>query len=75
MLRMDYDSVLQGKYPAKAHARRVADYIRSKIPGASGILYLESGSTKLHEDCDQDEPFRYVRCRENPLDMTTDDRL
>ncbi|KAK4207933.1 putative Xaa-Pro aminopeptidase [Rhypophila decipiens] len=58
---MDYDTVLQGKYPAKQHARRVVDYIRSKVPGATGILYLQSRSTKKHEDCDQEEPFRQRR--------------
>jgi Xaa-Pro dipeptidase len=55
---MDYETILQGKYPAKRHARRVVDYIRSKIPGASGVLYLESRATKKIEDNDEDEPFR-----------------
>lgn len=55
---MDYNTILKGKYPAKAHARRVVDYIRSKVPGASGVLYLESRMTKLLEDNDEPEPFR-----------------
>ena len=29
----DVDSILGGKYPAKNHARRVAEYIKSKKPG------------------------------------------
>ena len=55
---MDYDAILQGKYPAKRHAKRVVDYIRSKIPDATGVLYLESRMTKLLEDNDEPEPFR-----------------
>ncbi|KIH90522.1 Xaa-Pro dipeptidase [Sporothrix brasiliensis 5110] len=62
-----YESVLKGKYPAKAHAKRVAEYIRSKRPdngdGAAqnGVLYLESRATKLLEDNDEPEPFRQRR--------------
>lgn len=56
---MDYDTILQGKYPAKRHAQRVTEYIRSKVPNASGVLYLESRMTKLIEDNDEPEPFRY----------------
>jgi Xaa-Pro dipeptidase len=55
---MDYDTILQGKYPAKRHGQRVTEYIRSKIPNASGVLYLESRATKLLEDNDEPEPFR-----------------
>jgi Xaa-Pro dipeptidase len=57
---MDYDTILQGKYPAKRHAKRVVDYIRDKVPGATGVLYLESRMTKLLEDNDSPEPFRYA---------------
>jgi Xaa-Pro dipeptidase len=53
-----YETILQGKYPAKAHARRVAEYIQSKQPGATGVLYLEGRATKLIEDNDEPEPFR-----------------
>lgn len=59
---MDYNTILKGKYPAKAHAKRVVDYIRSKVPNASGVLYLESRMTKLLEDNDEPEPFRCERC-------------
>ncbi|KAL2261346.1 hypothetical protein VTK26DRAFT_4365 [Humicola hyalothermophila] len=58
---MDYDTILQQKYPAKRHAQRVVDYIRSKIPNATGALYLESRMTKLLEDNDEPEPFRQRR--------------
>ncbi|CRK22014.1 hypothetical protein BN1723_012533, partial [Verticillium longisporum] len=57
----DYETILKGKYPAKDHAKRVADHIRSKIPGANGILYLEGRHTKLEEDSDHPEPFRQRR--------------
>jgi Xaa-Pro dipeptidase len=58
---MDYDTILQGKYPAKRHAKRVVDYIRTKVPDATtGVLYVESCMTKLLEDNDEPEPFRYA---------------
>lgn len=54
-----YDEILKGKYPGKLHAKRVAEYIRSKIPDAAGgIIYLEGGKTRMLEDCDQEEHFR-----------------
>ncbi|CAK7199164.1 hypothetical protein SEUCBS139899_001836 [Sporothrix eucalyptigena] len=63
-----YEAVLKGnKYPAKAHAKRVAEYIRSKFPdngdGAAqhAVIYLESRATKLLEDNDEAEPFRQRR--------------
>ncbi|CAK7567236.1 MAG: hypothetical protein SEPTF4163_005198 [Sporothrix epigloea] len=63
-----YEAVLKGgKYPAKAHAKRVAAYIRNKLPnngdGAAipAVIYLESRATKLLEDNDEAEPFRQRR--------------
>ena len=56
---MNYEAILQGKYPAKQHAQRVAAYIRARVPAATGVLYLESRATKLLEDNDEAEPFRY----------------
>ncbi|PKS10122.1 hypothetical protein jhhlp_001872, partial [Lomentospora prolificans] len=55
------ETVLKGKYPAKAHARRVVDHIRGKIPDATGVLYVEGRMTKLLEDNDEPEPFRQRR--------------
>lgn len=54
----NYETVLKGKYPAKAHTKRVVDYIRGKLPDATGVLYLEGRMTKLIEDNDEAEPFR-----------------
>lgn len=59
-MTMDVDKILAGKYPAKAHAARVADYIRSKTD-ATGILYLEGAASGLLEDCDEPVPFRQRR--------------
>lgn len=54
-----YEETLKGKYPGKLHAKRVADYIRSKLPGATtGVIYLEGGKTRMIENCDQEEHFR-----------------
>lgn len=51
--------ILKGKYPAKAHARRVVAYLREQGTKVdSGVLYLESAKTKIQEDNDSPEPFR-----------------
>jgi len=60
-MAIDYETILRGKYPAKLHAQRVVQYIRSKVPDANGILYLEGRHTKLLEDSDMPEPFRQRR--------------
>ena len=52
------DSVLMGKYPAKAHARRVVEYIKKSKPDAQGVLYLEGQKTIMMEDNDEAQPFR-----------------
>ncbi|KAI0016317.1 peptidase M24, structural domain-containing protein [Xylariomycetidae sp. FL0641] len=61
MADIDVETVLKGKYPAKAHARRVVEYIRSKIPDATGVIYLEGRADKLLEDSDEPVPFRQRR--------------
>jgi hypothetical protein len=55
----DFEAVLKAKYPAKAHARRVVEYIRKKSPNATGTLYLESQKTRMIEDNDEPMPFRW----------------
>jgi hypothetical protein len=52
------DSILAGKYPAKAHAKRVVEYIKKSKPGAKGVLYLEGQKTQMIEDNDEAQPFR-----------------
>lgn len=49
------DEILAGKYPAKAHAEAVADYIRRARPDVTdGLIYLESAKSHLYEDSDQE---------------------
>lgn len=55
-----YETTLEGKYPAKEHARKVVEYMRKKDPNVNGVLYLEAQKTKLLEDNDSDQPFRFV---------------
>jgi len=54
------DENLQGKYPAKAHAAKVAAYLKTKDPSADGLIYLEGQKTRLIEDNDEPVPFRSV---------------
>ncbi|KAI0802384.1 peptidase M24, structural domain-containing protein [Xylaria sp. FL0064] len=61
MADIDVETVLKGKYPAKAHAKRVVEYIRSKVPDATGALFLEGRSDQLLEDSDEPVPFRQRR--------------
>lgn len=50
-----------GKYPAKAHARRVAKWIAENGGPSSGIIYLEGQSEKIVEDDDTTAHFRQRR--------------
>ena len=54
----DVDEILAGKYPAKAHAAKVAAYLRNNHPNADGIIYLEGQKTRMIEDNDEPQPFR-----------------
>jgi Xaa-Pro dipeptidase len=47
----NYDEVLKGKYPAKAHARKVAKWIIEKGGDEKGTIYLEAQKQKLNEVC------------------------
>lgn len=60
MVAEDFEAVLKGKYPGKAHAKRVVQMLREKGAATDGILYLEGRHTKMIEDNDGPEPFRYV---------------
>jgi hypothetical protein len=58
------DSVLAGKYPAKAHAAKVAAHLKLIDPSSAfGIIYLQGQQTKLIEDNDEPQPFRYHASR------------
>lgn len=52
------EGILAGKYPAKAHARRVVEYLRQNGFQGDGVLYLEAQKTKMIEDNDSEQPFR-----------------
>lgn len=47
----NYDEVLKGKYPAKAHAKKVAKWIVANGGDATGTLYLEAQKSRLLEVC------------------------
>jgi hypothetical protein len=47
----NYEEVLKGKYPAKAHARKVAQWILEKGGDKRGTIYLEGQKTKMLEVC------------------------
>lgn len=57
----DYEQVLKGKYPAKAHAKKVAEWIVSNGGDEKGTIYLEAQKNKLLEDNDSEAPFRQRR--------------
>ncbi|KAI9373137.1 putative Xaa-Pro aminopeptidase pepP [Aspergillus egyptiacus] len=54
------DSFLATKYPAKAHARRVAEGLKT-LGHSGGAIYLEAQKTRLIEDNDEPMPFRQRR--------------
>ncbi|KAF2636779.1 putative Xaa-Pro aminopeptidase pepP [Massarina eburnea CBS 473.64] len=57
----NYDEVLKGKYPAKEHAKKVAEYIIAKGGDKTGTIYLEAQKSRLLEDNDEAAPFRQRR--------------
>ena len=52
------DTILQGRYPAKAHAAKVARYLKTNHGIEKGKIYLEGQKTRLQEDNDEAVPFR-----------------
>ncbi|PVI06293.1 putative Xaa-Pro aminopeptidase [Periconia macrospinosa] len=57
----NYDEVLKGKYPAKVHAKKVADWIIANGGDEKGTIYLEAQKSRLIEDNDGEAPFRQRR--------------
>lgn len=43
-----HEELLKGKYPAKTHAKKVGDYLKSN-GGKDGIIYLEGQKTQMIE--------------------------
>ncbi|KAK1709913.1 xaa-Pro dipeptidase [Colletotrichum lupini] len=52
---------LIGKYPAKAHALRVAQYIHAKMPYTNGFLFLTGAREEFYDDTDLAIPYRQLR--------------
>lgn len=50
----------EAKYPAKRHCRKVADYLSSALDNTvPTTFYLQGQITRLIEDNDEPQPFRY----------------
>ncbi|PYI03043.1 hypothetical protein BO78DRAFT_375801 [Aspergillus sclerotiicarbonarius CBS 121057] len=58
---MAINPILRGKYPAKAHAQRVVEYLSAKIPQPNGFLFLSGCPERFYQDCDLQIPFRQHR--------------
>lgn len=57
----DFKAILAAsKYPAKAHARRVVEWMKKTNPNIGGVLYLEGQKTRMIEDNDEPMPFRFA---------------
>ena len=50
--------LLEGKYPAKEHCRKVATYLKAHGYDVDGVIYLESQKTTMIEDNDMTQTFR-----------------
>ncbi|MCJ1451168.1 hypothetical protein MMC28_001503 [Mycoblastus sanguinarius] len=60
---MAQNSVLEEKYPAKSHCRKVAQYLKPSLSqkDAPITIYLQGQKTRLIEDNDEPQPFRQRR--------------
>lgn len=47
--RESVEQILRSKYPAKAHAKRVADFIIKNGGDPKGVIYLESQKKRMNE--------------------------
>lgn len=57
----DVEATLKEKYPAKAHCKRVANYLTAQHEKRDAIIYLEAQKTHMVEDDDQAMHFRQRR--------------
>ena len=54
------DSILNGKYPAKAHCAKVAAYLKKTVKDdGPARIYLQGQKTRMIEDNDEPQPFRF----------------
>lgn len=61
MVLTSVEETLKGKYPAKAHCQRVAQYLLDQGLARDGVIYLEAQKTRMVEDDDQAMHFRQRR--------------
>jgi hypothetical protein len=47
----NYDKILEGKYPAKKHARKVAAEVLKRGGDEKGTIYVEGQKSKYWEVC------------------------
>ena len=52
---------VEGKYPAKAHCEKVAQFLRDRGASMNGMIFLEGAREQHWEDSDCEAPFRCVR--------------
>ena len=56
----DTNSILNQKYPAKAHCEKVAAYLKSRSSHDGPTrIYLQGQKTRMIEDNDEPQPFRF----------------
>lgn len=57
------DQILKQKYPAKQHARRVVELLKSSDShfDDNSVLYLEAAHSKMWPNSDQEAPLRQDR--------------
>lgn len=70
----DYESILEGKYPAKAHCAKLTAYLKETVKDDSPArIYLQGQKTRMKEDNDETQPFRseYLMVRTQvPADLS-----
>jgi hypothetical protein len=52
--------ILRGKYPAKEHARKVAEWVVQHGGKKEGLIYLESQKLKYNEVCRLTGAFQFI---------------
>lgn len=57
----NFEEILKGKYPAKTHAKKVADYIIARGGDKTGTIYLEAQKSRLLEVCTLEEDVHGIR--------------
>lgn len=75
----DHDSILKGKYPAKAHCAKVAAYLKKTVEDdGPARIYLEGQKTRMIEDNDEPQPFRFkypMARAQTPADLCLSDSV